>query len=256
MKAVPVTKVEQLIDTLKPFMDQLVQLDDLTLQRYKRLARDNMHAYPWAGFVALGMIGVLEWNEDALDENYGRALGIRNDFETRASYATALQLLGKYDEALQEGLKASESAPEHLLLLSNCIDYAQAAGRYEIAMELIKKFKLRSNPAQQQAMGIAKMDEVAASALEILAANEVPEEVVASSHGIAFRILRENRVPYTSTRIETDTQDKYVMYFIDVAADEEEVDRLDRLLGVALFDEISAFDPDKYWVGYRKAVVA
>lgn len=90
-------------------------------------------------------------------------------------------------------------------------------------------------------------------ALQINEENDIPEDVVASCHKIAFRVLRENKVPFTGTSIESDTQDKYIMYYIDVAAEEERVEELDRLLGVALFDEVPEFNPDKYWVGYKKA---
>lgn len=252
MTPVALTKVEELIESLKPHMDQAQPVDVFTLQRFKRVAIDNRHVYPWAGFVALGMIAVLEWDEKALDENYKHALALRNDFDTHSSYSTALQLFGKYEMAMNEAVKASSMAPTNLTLLKTAIEYAQGAGHYIKSEELLDKMMARTTAAQRESMGINEIKEVVCSARKIIEDNKTSEETVIASHRLAFQILRENKTPFTSTRIETDLQDKYVMYYIDVDASLDVIDRLDEELGVALFDEIPDFDPDKYWIGYRK----
>ena len=252
MTPVALTKVEELIESLKPYMDQAQAVDVFTLQRFKRVALQNRYAYPWAGFVALGMISVLEWNEEALDENYKHAIALRNDFDTHSSYSTALQLFGKYEMAMHEAIKASSMAPENLTSLKTAIEYAQGAGHYTKSEELLEKMMARSTVAQRESMGINEIKDVVCSALEIIEGNKTSEETITASHRIAFRILRENKTPFTSTRIETDSQDRYVMYYIDIDASLDVVDRLDEQLGLTLFDEIPDFDPDKYWIGYRK----
>jgi hypothetical protein len=254
MIPVPLTKVEELIETLKPYMDQTQQLDAFTLHRYKREAIENRQAYPWAGFMALGMIAVLEWDEAALDENYHHALGLRNDWQTRSSYSTALQLIGKYESAMFEAIRASDMNPGNLTLLKNAIDYAQGAGFYRVADDLLKKIETRSSASQFEAMGMKDMNDIVGSALSVIQNTETSEEIVASSHRIAFRILRENKTPYTGTRIQTDVQDNFVMYYIDIDECDDVIDRLDGELGVALFDELPDFDPNTYWIGYGKAI--
>ncbi len=246
MVAIPLTKVEELIHTLQPYMDQTHQLDTFTLERFKREARQNMGAYPWAGHIALGMIAVLEWDERSIDKHYGAALGFKNDGRTYDSFATALQLIGKYDEAAEKALLASNLVPENLTYLRSAISYHQHAGKLTEAQKLMETLFLRSpNEDRENAM-------VLENTLQILASHGISETVVADCNRIAFALLRQKRVPYFGTRLETDSQDKYIMFHIEIDAPDELVWELDQELGDALFDEVPSFNPDKYWIGYSK----
>jgi tetratricopeptide (TPR) repeat protein len=249
MIALPRTKVEELIARLEPHMDQVGRLDAFTLQRYKKEALQNLHIYPWAGHIALGMIAVLEWDEVAIDTAYRNALALRNDSVTHAHYSTALQLIGKYEQAVGEAVIASAMAPENLSYLGDAIIYAQAAGQLTLAKELLEKYEQRS-PLKEHETAESVMH-----ALSVLEMNGISQDVVSRCNALAFEILRQHRVAYVSAQLETDTQDNYMMYYIQIDAPEEVIERLDEELGIALFDKVPEFHPDKYWVGFAKASV-
>lgn len=247
MIAIPRAKVEELIKSLEPYMDSTKQIDQFTLKRFKKEALENLKAFPWAGYLALGMIAVLEWDEVGLDAAYQNAIALGNDSRTHVHYANALQLIGKYSEALQLMLIASRMAPENLTILSEAVDFAQSAGRFSTASELQAVYAQRSPERPHGA------EESVKNALRILEANSMSEDTLNLCNEIAFKLLRERRVPFVSTRLETDIQDNYMMFYIDIVADESTVERLDEELGLMLFDKVEDFHPDKYWVGYAKA---
>jgi tetratricopeptide (TPR) repeat protein len=247
MRAIPKTKVEELIHILEPYMDSITQLDSFTLKKYKKEATVNLGTYPWAGHLALGMIAVLEWDQVALDQAYSNALHYCNDGFTRAHYGNALVLVGRYDDALRELLIAVDKAPEDLSYLRQAIDAAKLAGKFRTAERLQTMFTQR---APGQSHGLREtMRQVA----EVLDINGISESVVGKCNAIAFEVLRRNQIRFLQTRFEADTQDNYVMFYIYVAADDDTVERLDDELGVELFDKVPDFHPDKYWVGYSSA---
>jgi len=249
MIAKALTKVEELIELLEPLMDQAKQIDAFTLGKYKREAKQNLHAYPWAGYIALGMIGVLEWDEGAIDDSYRNAIALRNNAESHAMYATSLQLIGKYEEAFIEAKIASDLVPENLTLLEDSIKYALFSGQLRIASELAEQYQLRS-PAKP-----LKHRETIMNAVSIFDASEFSHKIVSHSNRVAFKFLRDKRVPYVKTRVETDSQDQYVMFYIDVDLDDDQVEALDEELGQVLFDEVPEFNPNKYWVGLANKIV-
>lgn len=247
MRAIPKTKVEELIHALEPYMDSITQLDSFTLKKYKKEAAVNLGTYPWAGHLALGMIAVLEWDQVALDQAYSNALHYRNDGFTHAHYANALALVGRYDDALRELVIAVDKSPEDLSFLRQAIDAAKSAGKLGTAERLQTMFMQRA-PGQSHGP-----KETVQQVAEVLDANGISESVAGQCNAIAFEVLRRNQIRFVQTRIEADTQDNYVMFYIDVAADDDTVERLDDELGIELFDKVPDFHPDKYWVGYSSA---
>jgi hypothetical protein len=246
MIASPLTKVEEIINLLLPYMDQKQQLDVFTMQKYKREARQNLGTFPSAGHMALGMIAVLEWDEQVHEESYRNALGLRNDAATHNSFANTLQLLGKYDQAAVEACLASEMEPENLTYLEDAILYSLNAGRFSRARSLVDTFDLR-NPREPH-RDRAILDD----ALTVLEATGTTEDVVVDCNSIAFEVLRRNRVPFFRTRLEADLIDECVMYHIYVSVSAEELARLDDDLSANLFDRVSDFRPDDYWVGFTR----
>jgi hypothetical protein len=244
MTPVPKTKAEEIMQQLEPFMDQVVKLDAFTLQRLKREAIQNRATDPWASSVAVGMIGVLEWDEHAVEKSFQNALSMRSDEQTRTHYATSLQLIGKYVEAASQARLASEMAPTNLSLLSRAISYSLTAGLLTMAAELVHQYNLRS-PGRPYETGF-----VIDQANEILRSQEINETLVVECNRIAFEILRTKKVAFSSTQFEADSQDGYIMHYIILDEPLEVVEELDIELGIRLFDSVSEFNPDKYWVGF------
>lgn len=240
------TRVEQIVQELMPYVAKQ-RIDEITLQRFKRDARKNLGAHPWAGYIALEMIAVLEWDEAGIDHNHKQALGYRNSSDTYAHYSTSLQLIGKYIEASDAILTASKMVPENLSYAMSAIHYAQSAGRFNLARDLITSFNLRSpkNPYDEDLFEMV---------LSVIEKNKVSEETITQCNKVAFDILRQHRIPFVGTKFRGDAQDDYVMFYVTLSESQETIERLDEELGVALFDQVPDFDPSKYWVGYSKAV--
>lgn len=248
MSLATVTKVEEIISELLPAVGKHY-LDAFTIQRYKREIAKNLGAYPWAGYIASEMLAVLEWDEEGVDAFHKKALSYRNDAETYSFYATSLQLIGRYAKATEAILVASKMSPENLSILRRAIDYAQSAGKYDLAAEIIKDFNLRS-PKDPY---IGEAFDMVLSALERSGMNQ---ETIEQCHKVAFDVLRRHKVPFEGTRFRGDEQEAYVMFHITLDQPQDTINRLDEELGIALFDEVPDFDPSKYWIGYSKETEA
>jgi tetratricopeptide (TPR) repeat protein len=246
MIALPQTKVAEIIDLITPYMNQRRKLDQFTLQRYKKEASDNLNVDPRLGYIALGMIAVLQSDYEGLDIAYQKAIAIKNDSESHASYANALQMVGRFNEAFHEAVVASEKEPENLTLLERAIDYSRHAGKYAAGLDLVTKYAQRAPGKSSEAQ------EIIIDVLSIFQAREFSENIISQCNDIAFSILRKNKVPYIKTKFRTDIQDNYIMYFIYVLASDEIAQALDEELGIELFDNVEGYNPDQYWIGFEK----
>jgi tetratricopeptide (TPR) repeat protein len=246
MIAKELPKVVEIIKALQPYMDQRLELDQFTLQRYKRDIRDNIMVDPWSGYLALGMIAVLEGDDDALDAAYGNALAISNDSLTHANYANALQIVGRFNEAFEHSVIASDKDPTNLTQLEQAINFSRHAGRFTVGKELIQRYSLRAPGKSLKSEGLI-MD-----ALSIFENSDLSEDTVSKCNHIAFALLRRHKIHYFSTKLRTDTQDNYLMFYIYVFATDEQVAKLDEELGIELFDSVPEYHPDRYWVGFER----
>lgn len=239
------TKIEEILTELEPYLDLAKRVDAFTVQRWRREILKNMSVYPWAGYVALARLALIQWDLQGIHENFKKAINIADSAETRFIYANSLQLLGEYAAAAEQVLIASDRDPANLTILGHAIEYCQNAGRYSMATELIKKFAQRS-PSKPH-----RDEEVITNTNAVIQANGISEDVVQRCNAIAFEVLRKHEVTFLRTRTIADTDEMFVMNYIDVPLDQDAVDRLDEELGVALFDNIPEFDPNRYWIGFE-----
>lgn len=247
MFAAPRTKVEEISDQLRKLINVRQEVDAFTLQRFKRDILRNLNTDPLNGFYALQMVSVFEWDEAQLHETHRKACDISRSSNTYIHYATSLQMIGMYEQAAEAALTASQKCPEDLHFLRRAIVYHQNAGLFRRSRELIDLFNIRSPLNSYESAH--HID----NAIGALNANGTSDETIADCNRLAFELLRRNRVTHAGVQITADNQDNYVMFFIYVNADEEQVSSLDDALGIELFDKISDFHPDRYWVGYIKA---
>lgn len=241
--AQPKTKIDEVLEQLRPYATNRLKIDQMTAARFKRdldsSASANYHSY----YIVRGMLAVTEWDATAVDDCFQKALRISDDFVTNTHYATALQLLGKYQEASIYARRASEIAPTDLTALRRAETYAYVAGEFELGSESSAELKLRS-PGRP-----TMMEEVVDAVIHSLNAREVDTEMVKKCNALAFQFLRERKVPFESTRFENDAQDNAVMFSILLYPEQSDWEELDVELGDLLFEHIPGFHPGKYWVG-------
>lgn len=244
MIPIPLTKVREAFDRISPFMDPKSSIDEVTLRRTKIEVQKEKGADPFWGAMTLGNIALLEWNEPEFDAQYMNALRLNNGAEAFANFAMALQVFGRFVDASKYAQMASELMPTDLSLLREAIMYTYNAGQFAQAAVLSEQYNKRS-PTEPYAN---HKGFVAAS--KLLSEIGLDNAMVVDCNSIAFELLRERKTRFISTVVETDEQDKCIMYSIYLAASVERVDELDRELGERLFDRVPDFDPSKYWVGY------
>ncbi|QDG73538.1 hypothetical protein [Janthinobacterium tructae] len=244
MIPIALTKIQDALEKLSPYMDLRTPIDEMTLRRIKNDVVKNMAVDPYLGSVALGNIALLEWNEAEVSAQYANVLRLRNNCESRAYFAMALQVLGKFEEASYYAREASKLAPTDLGLFREAILYTFNSGQFAVAASLCEDYKMRS-PAQPY-----PDEEAIFSACKAMSKAGLDEALLVKCNSIAFELLRERRTAYASTTVESDLQDGCIIYFIKLDESVEKVDELDRELGERLFDRIPEFDPSKYWVGY------
>ena len=241
--AQPKTKLSEVLDQLRPYATNRQRIDQLTAARMRRELDKNAASDYHLYYTVRGMLAVTEWNEVAADENFTKALKISDDFITNTHYATALQLLGKHQEACFYASRASALAPTDLAALRKTESYAYVAGEFELGIESSRSLKLRA-PGKPTMLEEA-MENVIAS----LHALGVEDDMVKKCNSLAFTFLREKQVPFASTQYISDGMDNSVMFSILLYPEQANWAELDGELGELLFDHVPGFHPGKYWVG-------
>jgi hypothetical protein len=244
---VPRTKAEEIRELLRPFVASRSLPDEFTLSRFKKEIERGRAIDPVNAYLAAGAIAVLEWNENSLDWSYQNALKFDASADVLEEYATSLQMLGNYESAAEKARLASEKSPTDLTALRRAISYTFIAGEVDMAESLCDVYALRAPTAP-----LDRANPIRHANMAFRASSTSPEHVK-KCNSIAFKMLRDRKIPFKRIHYETDLQDSGVMLIIDIVLGKDEVTVLDRELGDRLFDEVEDFHPGKYWVGYEQA---
>ncbi len=210
---VPLTKSEELLDELSRVDMTSSAMNEFVLAALKQRARAAIKTDPYHGYMALGAISALAWNDADLDAAHRNAIALDDNSLAHANYAVSLQLVNRRAEAAEQARIASDLEPENISLLARAIEYATVAGHIQNAMALYRKFVTR-------APGTApKFD--TESIVRVLAMRGVPEAEFIQGQSILFEVLRQHRVRPDSVRIQTDEEpgDECVMITLVVEAD-------------------------------------
>jgi TolB-like protein/DNA-binding winged helix-turn-helix (wHTH) protein/Flp pilus assembly protein TadD len=85
-------------------------------------------------------LGVFEWNWDAAEKEYLRAIALNPGYATAHQwYAVHLSVLGRFDEAITELRKAVSLDPLSLIISADLADVLVAAHRYDESIEQSRK---------------------------------------------------------------------------------------------------------------------
>jgi hypothetical protein len=243
--AIPLTKAQDLTRQLTDLCNAQAPIDELTSRRFRRDVEAAQGFDPFNAALARTLLAVLHWDEDAIRRNIDDALKMQGDYDTYDFAATAWQLIGDYENAAAAGRRASELARTDLSLLRKAISYTYLDGQFRHAKELCDMYD-KMSPAEPHPNRKA-LDEASA----LFEGDGFDQDQAAQCNRIAFKLLRERRVLFVSNTLECDEEDRIIMLRINVRADQKTVDELDFELGERLFDQISDYDPTRYWVGYQ-----
>lgn len=242
------TKAQDVIEQISALNGDRTRVDQFTIARLKRAARESMTADPVAAHMALGALASFEWDDAALDLHHQTAIRLQDNEVTRMNYATSLAGVQRPREAWVETLRASQTAPTDLNLLGAAIRAAYIAGEFTEARRLCEDYAKRS-PTRvfRGADRIVKISEV-------LERRDFSIATTTKMVDIAFGLLKEERIENQAFQIRTydEPSDSSVMYFIFVRKSRKEIRELEEKLADRMFDEVEALDFSAFWIGYEE----
>jgi hypothetical protein len=91
-----ISKAIAAMKVIEPLMWGLARPDEITLARLRRDIHEGISVDAFHGYIALGMLAVVEWDEAGVDANFKKAIQLSNSQTAHLNYAVALQVMGKY----------------------------------------------------------------------------------------------------------------------------------------------------------------
>jgi len=232
MSPKPALKAETLIEKISELVKQPTGPNEFTLTALKREARALLSTDAFHGYMALGALGALSWDDDELDKNHQNAIGLADNELTHRNYAISLQLVGRREDAAHQAILASQSEPENISNLVRAIEYATLAGNLSAAMSLIHTLKSRTT----ERVEVYDTEAV----LRTLTMTHVPEGEFAQGMRIMHETLRKHRlhVEETQTDIDDDPADPSVLVKFLVNVDFTRAQEIDNEACARLCEEL------------------
>jgi hypothetical protein len=91
-----ISKAIAAMKVIEPLMWGLARPDEILLARLRRDIHEGISVDAFHGYIALGMLAVVEWDEAGVDANFKKAIQLSNSQTAHLNYAVALQVMGKY----------------------------------------------------------------------------------------------------------------------------------------------------------------
>jgi tetratricopeptide (TPR) repeat protein len=240
----PATKASQVILELSRYLEDDVIPSEFALAKYKRDLQLSMQADASEAYAGLGMIAGIEWDEKTMRQCFQNAIRLDDEFTAHANYAVALNRLGFVVDAAEQYRIAYELAPTDIEAALNAVMATYMAGELDAAVTLGKRL---------QNLVPNKFDfelRTAAQILHLFTETGTDAGLIQRCNKVAFDVLREHQVRSKSIATEIDMEDQIVFSMIEVRASNAEVDHLDEVLAMKLYDTVSDYNPNRYWVGY------
>ena len=199
------TKAQDLLDKLSGLAGSRKQISELQIAALRREAKQSLHADAFHGYMALGALASLVWDDEALHENHQCAIRLSNSELAHRNYAASLSAVLLYENAANEMMLAVDKEPENLTSLRTAIDFAVFAGMIGAAMKLYRTLKIRSPESNE--------DDLNANIIAgIFAQAGIDESEFRQGQHIVLDTLRRRKIlPETiSTQVDDDPADPSV----------------------------------------------
>lgn len=214
------------------------------LAKYKRDLQASMQADASEAYAGLGMIAGLEWDEKTMRQCFENAIRLDDEYTAHANYAVALHRLGFIADAAHHYRIAYDLAPTDIEAASNAVMATYVEGDIESVITLGKRLHNLSPHELNFEL------ESAAKILRLFKETGTDPGLIARCNKVAFDVLREHQARSKVISTEIDMEDQIVFSMIEVKAPNAEIDRLDEVLGMRLYETVKDYDPNRYWVGY------
>jgi hypothetical protein len=199
------TKAQDLLDKLSGLAGSRNQITELQIAALRREAKQSLQVDAFHGYMALGALASLVWDDEALHTNHQCAIKLSNSEIAHRNYAASLSAVLLYENAAKEMMLAVDKEPENLTSLRSAIDFSVFAGMIGTAMKLYQMLKIRSPESNEDDFNANRI-------AGIFAQTGIDESEFRKGQSIVLDILRRRRIlPETiSTHIDDDPADPSV----------------------------------------------
>lgn len=199
------TKAQDLLSKLTALAGGRSRMSELQLAALRREAKESLKVDAFHGYMALGALASISWDEVALNSNHLCAINLSDTELAHRNYAVSLSGVLLYEKAAEEMIVAAEKEPENLATLRKAINFAVIAGMIGVAMNLYKKLSTRSTASDEDDFNARRI-------AGILRQTGINESEFHQGQSIVLDTLRRHRIlpEVISTQVDEDPADPSV----------------------------------------------
>ena len=117
-------------------------VDEVALRRFVADANKLMGADAATGHQLLGRVAALRWDIDEMKRRHRLSVSLGDPVLSRCNFAHSLSIVGRFDEAFEMALEASEHTPNDLIALNVLlVNAALANGRLRDAQRFANRWR-------------------------------------------------------------------------------------------------------------------
>ncbi|WGS54616.1 hypothetical protein LFL96_26780 [Paraburkholderia sp. D15] len=237
----PLSKAQEAFNRLADLLALRDEIDEFTLSRLERMAKEALQVDASNAYQVLGMIASRRWDAAGVNSNFQRAILSAPRAEIHANFGRALCDLNDLEEAsVQVGI-AADKEPENLLYLRSAINWSFCAGRWTRAQELMRVLLTRTKEQVQQSAELVSMAEMAQRI-------GLREETVQRTVSCAMEFLQSKkiRVVNYSNSAEKGRGEECIYFAFIVDVDAETARDVDDELTPILFQQVGELQLDSF----------
>lgn len=183
----PAPKIHELIHRLEP-LHRSEAPDELELRRLRQEAQRLLAHDPGDAHMALGMIACLENREAEAINQHEIALRCGWNTQRALNYTTTLRSFYRYDEAIRQAQVVMQRYPSHLEAVQVALRNACAAGRFQLADQLLAEYRKRVPGEWTSAL--ADIEKWVRSVLPMIERLALTDDLIAAMQQPAWALVR------------------------------------------------------------------
>lgn len=230
---IPLSKAHEAFRQLIDLGPKDHPIDELSLARFERAARDSLTVDPITSYQLLGMVAALRWDGESIRQYYSRAIAAGGDNVAWYNYATALRFCNRSREAAPVAERAAELAPANLSYLREAVLNRFCIGDWERALELIETLGVRTPDIGDNLRS-------AEHVIKFARVLGLREDTVRNSMDVTLKFLERERVRFDGISDWIDDLSDGGSIYLDVViqTSAERAAALDAQLTALLFDGV------------------
>ncbi|WP_334032700.1 hypothetical protein [Burkholderia gladioli] len=232
-KANPLSKAAAAFRELKQLRRVTNDLDDFTLARFERAARESIEVDPIVSRQLMGVVAALRWDREMVDLEFSKALGVGGGHMVIANWARASRDLNDFERASDLLEDAVAISPENLMYLSEAIGNNFMAGRWDKASRFFELWEQRSKKKDA-------FVERAETVVKFAKAIGLRSETVRNVGRVVCEFLTEKKIRLVGVRdvIQEVLGEECIFFEYYIHGSYERAQELDEELTPRLFDNV------------------